>query len=481
MRKLICALTAGVGLLAGAAQAQEAPATTAPPAMGPLRPDQARFRAIYKELVETNTTLSAGSCTEAAAKMQAHLVAAGYPAADLHPFVAPDHPKEGGLVAVLPGTDPAARPLLLLAHIDVVEARRADWRRDPFTLVEEGGYFYARGSSDDKAMAATWVDTMARLKEQHVRLKRTIKMALTCGEETEGAFNGAGWLATHERALVDAAFALNEGGGGQLDADGHRVLISVEAAEKTPQNYDLTVTNPGGHSSRPVRPNAIYQLSAGLLKVSDYRFPVQFDDANRAYFTAMAKIKGGAQGAAMTALMANPGDRAAFAMVAADPSMNAALHTTCVATELAAGHATNALPQRASANVNCRIFPGVSTEQVRQTLVQVVGDPAIAITMPDHRGPLSKPLPLTPEVMGPIRQVSAKYYPGVPVVPTLLAGATDGVFMGDVGIPTYGVSGFFYDPDQGHIHGLNERIGARTLYEGRDFLWDLVNAYGMQG
>src|SRR5579875_3903516 len=246
MRSLISALVGGAALvLAGAAVAQEAPSSVTSPAMGPLRSDQARFRALYKELVETDTELSDGSCTAAAAKMQARLAAAGFPAADLHPFAAPDHPKEGGLVAVLPGSDPQARPILLLAHIDVVEARRADWQRDPFTLVEEGGYFYGRGSVDDKAMAATWVDTLIRLKAAGAPLKRTVKMALTCGEETEGAFNGAGWLATHERGLIDAQFALNEGGGGQLDADGHRVLLSVEAAEKTPQNYDLTVTNPG--------------------------------------------------------------------------------------------------------------------------------------------------------------------------------------------------------------------------------------------
>jgi acetylornithine deacetylase/succinyl-diaminopimelate desuccinylase-like protein len=458
-----------IALAAGGAQAQA------------LRTDQVEFRALYKELVETNTSLSVGSCTEAAAKMQAHLAAAGFAQADLHPFVAQNHPKEGGLVAVLPGTDPKTRPILLLAHLDVVEAKRADWIRDPFTLVEEGGYFYARGASDDKAMAAVWVDTLARLKTQHVRLKRTIKMALTCGEETEGAFNGAGWLATHERPLIDAAFALNEGGGGQLDASGHRLLMSVEAAEKTPQDYDLTVTNPGGHSSRPVKDNAIYHLAAGLMRMSAYDFPVQFDDANRAYFTAMAKIVGGEKGAAITALIRDPDDAKAYAVVSADPTWNAALHTTCVATELAAGHATNALPQRAVANVNCRIFPGVSTEDVRQTLVKLVDDPEIAVTMPNHRGPLAKPLPLTAEVMGPIATLTARYYPGVPVVPTLLAGATDGVFLGDVGIPTYGVAGFFYDADLGHIHGLNERIGVQTLYEGRDFLYDLVKLYGDQG
>lgn len=483
MRKLSLIFAVGINLLgarAGLAQPPNASAN-APQASGPLRPDQARFRSVYKELVETNTSLSVGSCTEAAAKMQAHLAAAGYPSSDLHPFVVPDHPLEGGLVAVLPGTDPRAKPLLLMAHLDVVEAKRADWQRDPFTLVEEDGYFYGRGSVDDKAMAATWVDTMMRLKEQHVGLKRTIKMALTCGEETEGAFNGADYLSTHERSLIDAEFALNEGGGGLLDAAGKPVMVSVEAAEKTPQNYLLTVTSAGGHSSRPVQPNAIYQLSAGLLKISAYQFPVMFDDANRAYFQAMARIKGGAEGKAMLALLASPANAAAYATVDADPSSNAVLHTTCVATELSAGHATNALPQRATANVNCRIFPGVSTEAVRETLAKVVADPAIAITEPDHRGPLAKAPPLTPEVMDPIRQTSAKYYPGVPVVPILQAGATDGVFLGAVGIPTYGVAGYFLPPDLGHIHGLNERISVRTLYEGRDFLWDLVRLYGMQG
>ncbi len=471
-KRIVAALFAGLAL-AGSARAQ--PEASAPGQ--PLRPDQADFRSLYRELVDTNTTLSAGSCTVAAQEMAAHLRAAGFPQADLHLFATPDHPKEGGLVAVLPGTDSAAKAILLLAHLDVVEARRADWKRDPFTLVEEGGYFYARGASDDKAMAAVWVDTLDRLRAQGFRGRRTVKMALTCGEETEGAFNGAGYLATHERGLIDAAFALNEGGGGQLDAQGRRVALLVEASEKTPQNYRLEVTNPGGHSSRPVKDNAIYHLAGGLIRVSQYDFPVQFDDANRAYFGAIAKLTGGDAGAAITALMRDPNDAAAKAVVEADPSWNAVIHTTCVATMLDGGHATNALPQRAGAIVNCRIFPGVSTEAVRQMLAQVVADPAISITMPDVRGPVAKPLPLTSEVMDPIRQVSAKYYPGVPVVPTLLAGATDGVFIGDVGIPTYGVAGFFYDPDLGHIHGLNERIGSQTLYEGRDFLFDLVKIY----
>src|SRR5665213_2296529 len=274
MRTLFCAAMAASLAFPAAAQG--------------LRPDQLRFRALYKELVETNTTLSAGSCTLAATKMAAHLKAAGYPDADLHPFSAPGHPKEGGLVAVLHGSDPRAKAVLLLGHLDVVEAKREDWVRDPFVLVEEKGYFYGRGTTDMKAQVAAWVDTLVRLKEENFKPRRDIKMALTCGEETSTAFNGASWLATHERALIDAGFALNEGGGGRLDASGKPLMMTVQAAEKFPQNYQLEVTNPGGHSSRPMPDNAIYRLAAGLLKIKAYAFPVMASDITRRYFARLA-------------------------------------------------------------------------------------------------------------------------------------------------------------------------------------------------
>ena len=247
------------------------PALAAPPVDSPA--GEQRFRELYKELVETNTTLSAGSCTVAAQRMAARLKAAGFPDSDLHPFAAPDHPKEGGLVAIYPGRDAKRKAILLLAHIDVVEAKREDWTRDPFTLVEENGSFYARGASDDKAEAAIWVDTLIRYKAENYRPRRTIKMALTCGEETAGAFNGAEYLSKNSRDLIDAAFALNEGGAGESDAAGERVSLDVEAGEKFPQNYRLEVTNPGGHSSRPVKDNAIYHLAAALTRISEYRFP----------------------------------------------------------------------------------------------------------------------------------------------------------------------------------------------------------------
>jgi acetylornithine deacetylase/succinyl-diaminopimelate desuccinylase-like protein len=444
------------------------------------RPDQVAFRELFRELVETNTTLSAGSCTEAAALLAARLRKAGLPAADLHPFAVPEHPKEGGLVAVLPGRDPASRPILLLAHLDVVEAKREDWTRDPFTLVEEGGYFYARGVADDKAMAAIWVDTMARMLESGERPVRAIKIALTCGEETNGAFNGAEYLTTHERELIDAEFALNEGAWGTLDDQGRRVIMTVEAGEKASQNYRLEVRNPGGHSSRPVKVNAIYQLAAGLTRLSGYEFPIRLNDVTRQYFMRMADLKGGQVGDAMRRFVRNPDDAVSAAVVTADPTWNAMLRTTCVATMLEAGHATNALPQRAVANVNCRIYPDQTFEDVRQRLEQVVADPAIVVTKLETRGPMAKAPPLTAGIMGPIESVAARIYPGVPVLPLFQAGATDAQFTGAVGIPTYGIGALFFDPDLGGIHGLNERIRVESLYDGRDYLYELVKVYASE-
>lgn len=442
-----------------------------------LRPDQVAYRELFQELVETNTTLSSGNCTEAADKMAARLRKAGLPEADLHPFAAPGHPKEGGLVAVLRGRDPNARPILLLAHIDVVEARREDWTRDPFKLVEEDGYFYARGVADDKAMASVWVDTFVRFLQDGFKPSRTLKLALTCGEETNGAFNGAQYLSTQQRDLIDAEFALNEGAWGTLDDQGHKVMMSVQAGEKASQNYQLEVRNPGGHSSRPVKDNAIYHLAAGMTRLSQYEFPIRLNDATREYFTRMADIKGGDLGAAMRALVKDPTDASAVATVTANPTYNAMLRTTCVATMLDGGHATNALPQRARANVNCRIYPDQTFEDVRQDLERTVADPAVTVTTLETRGPMAKAPPLTPEIMKPIEKVAAKLYPGVPVLPLFQAGATDGQFLGAAGIPTYGIGAHFFDPDLGGIHGLNERIRTSSLYEGRDFLYELVKIF----
>jgi acetylornithine deacetylase/succinyl-diaminopimelate desuccinylase-like protein len=410
--------------------------------------------------------------------MAAHLKAAGYPDADLHPFTAPGHPKEGGLVAVLHGTDAKAKAVLLLGHLDVVEAKRADWTRDPFILIEEKGYFYGRGTSDMKAQDAAWVDTLVRYKEEGFKPRRDIKMALTCGEETSTAFNGASYLATHERALIDAGFALNEGGGGRLDASGKPLALTIQAAEKFPQNYQLEVTNIGGHSSRPTPDNAIYHLVFGLTKISTYQFPIQANDITRQYFGKMAPQVGGAVGAAMAAFAKDPGDAKAAAVLAADPSYNAVLHTTCIPTLLNAGHANNALPQRADANINCRIFPGTTPQQVRAKLQDLVADPEIKVTLADKRSEVPKgPQPLTPQIVGPVEALTAKMWPGIPVVPFMSAGATDGAFLSPAGIPTYGISGIFGDPDGNGVHGLNERLRVKSVYDGRDFLYAVVKIY----
>ena len=449
------------------------------PASAQSSPDQKRFRSLFKELIETNTSLSAGDCTLAARKMAAHLKAAGYSDSDLHIFTAPGYPKEGGLVAVLPGTDSKAKAILLLGHLDVVEARRADWTRDPFTLIEENGYFYARGASDMKSLVAAWVDTMVRLKEENFKAPRTLKMALTCGEETSTAFNGASWLATHERALIDAEFALNEGGGGRLDEKGKPQIMSVQAAEKFPQNYTLEVTNPGGHSSRPVPNNAIYHLAAGLVKIGAYQFPFQANDITKQYFAKMGAQVGGEMGQAMAAF--SKGDLSAAKTLAANPSYNAILHTTCVPTLLNAGHANNALPQRADANINCRIFPGTTPQQVRAKLEELVADPEIKVTLADERSQVLKgPQPLAPKIFKPVEELTARMWPGVPVVPFMSAGATDGAFLTPAGIPTYGVSGMFGDPDGNGAHGLNERLRVKSVYDGRDFLYQVVKIYADQ-
>ncbi len=442
-----------------------------------LRPGEAQFRSLYKELVETNTTLSAGSCTLAAQRMGTHLQAAGFDSSDLHYFAVSEHPKEGGLVAVMSGSDANAKAVLMLAHLDVVEARREDWARDPFKLVEEGGYFYGRGSVDDKSMAAIFVDTLVRYKQEGFHPRRTLKLALTCGEETNGAFNGAQYLATHERQLIDAAFAVNEGGGGDLDVSGKPVLQAIQVGEKLSQNFTLQVTNPGGHSSRPVPGNAIYQLAHALDRIEAYRFPVAFSDTTRDYFTKLAVVHGGKEGAAITALLKNPNDIAARTIVERDPDNNAILHTNCVATMLDAGHATNALPQRAQANINCRIFPGERTADVKAVLEREVHDPKVTVSLREIHNAPSPPPPLDPHVLGPAEKLAAEMWPGLPQMLTMSAGATDGAFLTPVGIPTYGISGDFGDPDGNGVHGLNERIRVKVLLDSRDYLYQLMKIY----
>jgi acetylornithine deacetylase/succinyl-diaminopimelate desuccinylase-like protein len=467
----------GKVLAAAAALGLSLPAWADTPAM---TPDLVAFRALYKELVETNTTLSSGSCTLAAERMGAHLKAAGFSDSDLHFFSVPEHPKEGGVVAVLAGRDPKVRPVLMLAHLDVVEAKREDWTRDPFVLVEENGNFYARGVADDKEMAAIWVDTLVRFKQEGYKPKHTLKLALTCGEETSGAFNGAEYLATHERALIDAAFALNEGGGGLLDEHGKPVFQGIQVGEKLSQNYTLEVTNRGGHSSRPLPDNAIYHLANALVKIQAHQFAVTFNDTTRDYFTRLIPTRTPEEQKALTELLKDPSNEPARALLERDPDVNSILHTNCVATLLNAGHATNALPQRANANVNCRIFPGTSAETVRQTLEQVIADASVHVSLREVRNAPAPPPPLDPKVLGPAEKLATEMWPGTPQLRLMSAGATDGAFLTPVGIPTYGISGDFGDPDGNGVHGLNEYLRVSVVYQCRDYLYRLMKIYGEQ-
>ncbi|UIJ45994.1 M20/M25/M40 family metallo-hydrolase [Sphingomonas cannabina] len=446
------------------------------PAAAQSRPDQQAFFGLYKELVETNTTLSAGSCTQAAGQIAARLKAAGYADRDVTLFSVPEHPKEGGLVAVLPGSDARAKPMLLLGHIDVVEANRADWERDPFKLVEENGYYYGRGTVDDKAMSAIWADTLIRFKQDGFRPKRTIKLALTCGEETTFAWNGAEWLAKNKPDLIAAEFAFNEGGGGRISAEGKRQLLAIQVGEKAAQNYTFTATNPGGHSSQPVPDNAIYELADAVLRVRNYEFPIRFNDTTRAFFTKSLPTLPAPVADAVKRLLANPEDKEADAIVSRDKAMHSTLRTTCVATLLNAGHAENALPQRATANVNCRIIPGETVDGTLAKLQELAGS-EVKVTANQPVRPLAVQPPLDPKIVGPIEKLAAKHFPGVPLLPLMSTGATDGVFIEAIGIPVYGVPGIFVEPNGSGTHGLNERIGVKELYDGRDYLYELAKLF----
>jgi acetylornithine deacetylase/succinyl-diaminopimelate desuccinylase-like protein len=464
---LLLAATAALALT-GAAQPQTAVKDPTEPA----------FRGLYKELVEINTTASVGSCTAAAEAMGARLKAAGYPDSDVKVLFPPEHPKGGALVATLHGKDPKAGAILLLAHIDVVEAKREDWTRDPFTLVEEDGYFYARGASDDKAMAAIFTDSLIRYRAEGFKPKRDIKLALTCGEEGGDPFNSVPWLLETHPETLKADFALNEGAISRLDDKGQPLMLGIQAGEKVYMDYTLETTNPGGHSSRPSKDNAIYHLADGLGRLRDYDFPIALNDATRGYFEQSAKLEADPEvAAAMRAIVKDPTDAKAAAVLARDPGRNSMMRTTCVATLVEAGHAHNALPQRARANVNCRILPGNDPKAIRDQLDKIVADPAIKITLAQDPDPVSPPPPLSARIMGPASKVAARMWPGLPFIPAMSTGATDGRFTNAAGVPTYGLSGLMAPPEGNNAHGLNEKIQVRALMNGRQFLYEVVKLY----
>ena len=427
-------------------------------------------RGVFQELIEIDTTDSAGSTTVAAEAMSARLKAGGLASEDVLVLAPEAAPKRGNLVARFHGTG-ELKPVLLLAHLDVVEARREDWSVPPFQFLERDGYFYGRGTSDDKAMASIWVATLIRLKQEGFRPRRDLIVALTAGEES-GKDNGVDWLVTRHRDLIDAGFCFNEGGDGQLK-NGKRLLNGVQAAEKVYVSFALEVHNRGGHSSQPRKDNAIYQLARGLLRVSQFEFPVRLNAITREFFARTANTVEGELASDMTAMAGDSPDPQAIRRLAQTPYLNALMRTTCVATQLQAGHAENALPQSARAVVNCRLLPEDDAGTIKEMIRQVVNDPEIVVSEIDP-AKASPPSPIGPEIFGAIEKVTESMWPGVPAVPGMSTGATDALFLRRAGIPTYGVSGIFADVDDNREHGKDERVGVKEYYEGEEFLYRLV-------
>ncbi|MDH4107955.1 MAG: M20/M25/M40 family metallo-hydrolase [Gammaproteobacteria bacterium] len=464
----------------GRQEATEPPPGVAAPADQPapvassaslLPPEQQLARDILEQLIEIDTTDSHGDNTAAAQAMADRLLAAGFPPEDVQ--VLGPVERKGNLVARLRGRDSGRKPLLLLAHIDVVAADPADWTLDPFTFIEQDGYFYGRGTSDDKDEAAIHIANLIRMKQEGYQPDRDIIVALTADEEG-GEHNGVDWLLKNHPGLIDAAYALNEGGGGALK-DGIRVSNNVQASEKVYQSFVLESTNPGGHSSLPMKDNAIYHIADALTRLRDYDFPVTLNEVTRMFFERSADLEEGELAAAMRGVLQDPPEPSAVAYLSGTPYFNSRLRTTCVATRLDAGHAENALPQRARATVNCRVLPGESIDVVEDTLRSVIADEQVTITRVAPAKP-SPPSPLTPEILGAIEAVTEEMWPGVPVVPTMSTGATDGLYLRNAGIPVYGVSGLFGDIDDVRAHGQNERILIRSFFEGQEFLYRLTKA-----
>ncbi len=433
-----------------------------------LAPSQQLAQDIFAQLINTNTADSAANVTGAADLIAQRLRRAGFPENDLH--VDGDDPHFKNLVVRYRGTG-NAKPILLLAHLDVVEALRTDWTMDPFRFTEKDGYFYGRGTIDDKAEAACWIANLIQYKQENYRPDRDIIVALSSGEES-GTHNGVDWLLAHHKDWIDADLALNEGGDGSM-RDGRKIANYIQASEKVYYSVQLKTTDPGGHSSVPRKNNPIYELAAALLKISAYQFPVELNPVTRLYFERTGKLSQTPLAAAMLALAKNDKDEKAVQVLSDDPHENAMMRTTCVATRLAAGHADNALPQLATALVNCRLLPEDKPQDVLEQLRRALNDPHIELTPVNvpRIGPTS---PLRPDLMSAVEQTTQEMWPGVPVVPTMSTGATDGRALRQAGIPCYGISGFFLDENDNREHGRDERIPVQSFFDGQKFLYELV-------
>jgi acetylornithine deacetylase/succinyl-diaminopimelate desuccinylase-like protein len=436
------------------------------------RPESERTLAhdIYKQFVEIQSGFTTGATTPVAEAAAARLRAAGFSESDI--FLGGANPKKGNLVVRYHGTG-KLKPILLLAHIDVVEAKREDWSMDPFQLIERDGFFYGRGTGDDKAQAAIWIANLIQYKKEGFKPDRDIIVALTADEEGGGPYNGVVWLLKNHRELIESEFALNEGGWGE-ESKGKRISNDLQVSEKYVVNFRLEVRNKGGHSSMPVADNAIYRLAAALQRLSNFGFPLKTNEVTAAYFQEMAKIETGTVKEDLA--KASKGSQEAMQrLAAASPAWNATLRTTCVATLLEGGHAMNALPQLAAATVNCRVLPEDSVDYVQSTLQKVVSDDQVSVKI------LGEPAPglasaLRPDVLAAVGHVTEALWPGVRVVPIMVMGATDGKALRIAGIPTYGIQGIFFDRDDIRFHGRDERVGVQSFYEGHAFLYELVKA-----
>lgn len=438
-----------------------------------LSANDQRARDIFEQLININTTGSSGSTTAASQAMADWLLNAGFPEADVQ-IIGPAGSPNHNLVARLRGTG-GQKPILLLAHLDVVEARREDWSMDPFKLLERDGFFYGRGTLDVKDGAAILVATLARLKQEGFRSNRDLILALTTGEEGGSDYNGVQWLLENHRDLIDAGYVINMDGGDPVVVNGKRLMRSVQAAEKVYITFKLEVRHPGGHSSLPTKDNAIYRLAAVLGRVGAYEFPARLNEITRTFFERMAPLQQGTLAADMAAVARPTPDSAAMRRLSdLSPLYNAQLRTTCVATQLAAGHAENALPQTATATVNCRMLPGTPPDEVQRALTAVVGDTAVVVSVLNAAVP-SPASPLTPEVMAPIERVTKRLW-NIPVIPVMETGATDGLFLRNAGIPVYGVSGVFVDINDVRAHGRDERIGVQDYYDGAEYIYQLIKA-----
>ena len=443
--------------------------------------DKKLARDLLQELIEINTTDSVGNVSTASEAMAKRLRDAGFADSDI--FIGGPNDRKKNLVVRLRGAGPK-KPVLLMGHLDVVEAHREDWTSDPFQLVEKDGYFYGRGTEDMKASDAIYVLTMMRLKQEGYKPERDIILALTADEEG-GKSNGVDWLLKNHRELVDAEFALNADGGGVITEKGKPFVVAMGASEKLYADYELEVTNPGGHSSIPTQENAIYRLADALTRLQNYHFPFELNDVTRAFFQQTAKVQQGQVAADMLAVTKTPPDQAAIERLSKDPYYNALMHTTCIATRVQAGHANNAQPQRATANVNCRILPGHSRADIYTVLVGVIDDPKVSVDfisngakvpIGDREKIALPPVKLNPAVMDPLERISAEMWPGAPIVPEMGTGATDGVYTNPAGIPTYGISGLAIDVDDDRSHGRDERLPVESYYNGAVFYYRYLKA-----